>query len=84
MRNFRGTSAGPALIVLPWVAPMSLATLGLAVDVRLALQRHQLDAASRQASIEPDPWPIGSGKPRIWRWWSSSVVHVWRVSLRPS
>ena len=76
VRNLRFKRLLRGAVLLPWVIPTALSTLGVVVDVRLALQRGELDGDPPRAH-QPRRGPTG------WAWPTYAMaaviaVNVWR------
>jgi multiple sugar transport system permease protein len=76
-RDFRGKWLVRLLILLPWVAPMSLGSIGWLwiLDSIYSVINWTLEAAGL---ISPDNWPMYLGKPYL-AMLSVIGVHVWRL-----
>jgi multiple sugar transport system permease protein len=76
-RDFRGKWLIRFLILLPWVAPISLGTIGWLwiLDSIYSVINWTLQAAGL---ITPDNWPMYLGKPYL-AMMSVIGVHVWRL-----
>jgi multiple sugar transport system permease protein len=77
VRDFRGKWLVRLLILLPWVAPISLGTIGWLwiLDSIYSVINWTLQAAGL---ITPDNWPMYLGKPYL-AMMSVIGVHVWRL-----
>ena len=77
MKDFRGKWFIRLLILLPWVAPMSLGSIGWLwiLDSIYSVINWTLQAAGL---IGPDNWPMYLGKPYL-AMMSVIGVHVWRL-----
>ncbi|HXH82811.1 MAG TPA: sugar ABC transporter permease [Candidatus Tectomicrobia bacterium] len=77
MRDFRGKWLVRLLILLPWVAPMSLGSIGWLwiLDSIYSVINWTLEA---MGLITPETWPMYLGKPRL-AMLSVIGVHVWRL-----
>jgi len=77
MKDFRGKWLIRLLILLPWVAPMSLGSIGWLwiLDSIYSVINWTLQAAGL---IGPDNWPMYLGKPYL-AMMSVIGVHVWRL-----
>jgi len=76
-KDFRGKWVVRFLILLPWVAPISLGTIGWLwiLDSIYSVINWTLQAAGL---IGPDNWPMYLGVPRL-AMSSVITVHVWRL-----
>lgn len=76
-KDFRGKWVVRLLILLPWVAPISLGTIGWLwiFDSIYSVINWTLRAAG---IFGPDTWPIWLGKPHL-AMGSVIAVHVWRL-----
>ena len=77
MKNFKGKWLIRFLILLPWVAPMSLGSIGWLwiLDSIYSVINWTLQAVGL---ITPDTWPMWLGVPRL-AMASVITVHVWRL-----
>jgi len=77
MKDFRGKWLVRLLILLPWVAPMSLGSIGWlwTLDSIYSVINWTLQALGL---ITPDNWPMWLGKPYL-AMGSVITVHVWRL-----
>src|SRR3972149_2829036 len=77
LRDFRGKWVVRFLILLPWVAPISLGTIGWLwiLDSIYSVINWTLQA---MGLISPDNWPMWLGVPRL-AMGSVITVHVWRL-----
>jgi multiple sugar transport system permease protein len=77
MKDFRGKWLVRLLILLPWVAPMSLGSIGWLwiLDSIYSVVNWTLEAAGL---ITADGWPMYLGKPHL-AMASVITVHVWRL-----
>jgi multiple sugar transport system permease protein len=77
LREFRGKWFVRLLILLPWVAPISLGTIGWLwiLDSVYSVINWTLEAAGL---ITADGWPMWLGKPTL-AMLSVITVHVWRL-----
>ena len=77
MKNFRGKWLVRFLILLPWVAPISLGSIGWLwiLDSIYSVVNWTLRALSL---FGPDTWPIWLGQPTL-AMASIITVHVWRL-----
>ena len=77
MKDFRGKWLVRLLILLPWVAPMSLGSIGWLwiLDSIYSVINWTLEA---MGLIRPDNWPMYLGKPYL-AMMSVIGVHVWRL-----
>jgi multiple sugar transport system permease protein len=77
MKEFRGKWLIRLLILLPWVAPMSLGSIGWLwiLDSIYSVINWTLQAVGL---ISPDNWPMYLGKPYL-AMMSVISVHVWRL-----
>jgi multiple sugar transport system permease protein len=77
MRDFRGKWLVRLLLLLPWVAPMSLGSIGWLwiLDSIYSVINWTLQAAGL---ISADSWPMYLGKPYL-AMMSVIGVHVWRL-----
>ena len=77
LRDFRGKWLVRLLILLPWVAPMSLGSIGWLwiLDSIYSVINWTLEALGL---IRPDHWPMYLGKPYL-AMLSVIGVHVWRL-----
>jgi multiple sugar transport system permease protein len=77
MKDFRGKWLVRLLLLLPWVAPMSLGSIGWLwiLDSIYSVINWTLETAGL---ISPDGWPMYLGKPYL-AMLSVIGVHVWRL-----
>jgi multiple sugar transport system permease protein len=77
MRDFRGKWIVRLLLLLPWVAPISLGTIGWLwiLDSIYSVINWTLEALGL---IRPDEWPMWLGIPHL-AMGSVITVHVWRL-----
>src|SRR5262245_8941661 len=77
MRDFRGKWLVRLLILLPWVAPISLGTIGWLwiLDSIYSVINWTLEAVGL---IRPNDWPMWLGLPHL-AMGSVITVHVWRL-----
>jgi multiple sugar transport system permease protein len=77
MRDFRGKWIIRLLLLLPWVAPISLGSIGWLwiLDSIYSVVNWTLEAAGL---IRPDQWPMWLGIPNL-AMGSVITVHVWRL-----
>jgi multiple sugar transport system permease protein len=77
MRDFRGKWLVRLLLILPWVAPISLGTIGWLwiLDSIYSVINWTLEAVGL---IRPNDWPMWLGIPHL-AMGSVITVHVWRL-----
>jgi len=77
LKEFRGKWLVRLLLLLPWVAPISLGTIGWLwiLDSIYSVINWSLEAVGL---ITPDTWPMYLGKPYL-AMASVITVHVWRL-----
>jgi len=77
LKEFRGKWLVRLLLLLPWVAPISLGTIGWLwiLDSIYSVINWSLEAVGL---ITPDAWPMYLGKPYL-AMGSVITVHVWRL-----
>ena len=90
VRDFRGKWFVRFLVILPWAAPVSLVDDRLALDLRLAVQRRELDAegdaparrrlaARRRSTSAAARKPAAVARHDKLAMFAIIVVHAWRV-----
>ena len=91
VRDFRGKWFVRFLVILPWAAPVALVTIALALDLRLAVQRRELDAEGDCTLLGAvcSLFGVGNGcganNPPQWlghpnlAMFAIIMVHAWRI-----